>query len=178
MKTVLATLILGLIMIKPILAQKSDGPMVKGYGAVHDIPNQDFRLDTGQSYKLVLEVGRGFEDKAKTNKLFETAARFLNMHARNGFSPNQLKVALVIHGTATKDVLQNQYYKELFGVNNPNAGLFEALDKVGVDIYLCGQSSISRGVPKEKALPQVKMALSAMSVLIQLQNEGYRAIYF
>lgn len=178
MKRIVLIVCIGLCINSLLFSQKSDGPIIKGYGAVHHIPEQDFKLDTNSSYKLVLEVGRGFEDKTKPNKLFETAARFLNMHGSSGFKKEQLEVALVIHGTATKDVLKSKYYKALFGYANPNEGLFKALEEAGVAIYLCGQSSLSRGVPKDKALPQVKIALSAMSVLIQLQNEGYQAVYF
>jgi len=91
---------------------------------------------------------------------------------------SQLKVALVVHNQASKDITHDEAYKARFGVSNPNTALVEALLDANVDIIYCGQSSLTRNFPKEDLIPGVKIALSAMTALIQYQNEGYRLIKF
>jgi len=43
---------------------------------------------------------------------------------------------------------------------------------------MCGQTASYRGVTKENSNPDIKFALSAMTALIQYQNNGYRFIKF
>ena len=61
-------------------------------------------------------------------------------------------------------------------MDNPNRELVESLLGAGVEVIMCGQSSKTRGLPKEDLIPGVKIALSAMTANIQLQNQGYRPI--
>jgi len=61
---------------------------------------------------------------------------------------------------------------------NANKGLIKALSKAGVDIYVCGQSAAYNGYSSDKLLPEVKIAVSAMTVHVRLQQEGYQAILF
>ena len=56
--------------------------------------------------------------------------------------------------------------------------LLAALDEAGVEIYLCGQTAVHRGLPPDELAPQVQLALSAMTVLVTLQAEGYALIAF
>ena len=118
------------------------------------------------------------ESHSEINRTIETAARFLNMHAQSGVPASQLKVALVVHNKASKDIIHNQAYMDKFGVRNPNFDMVEELMEAGVEVILCGQSSKSRDYPKKDLIPGTKMALSAMTALIQLQNEGYQLIKF
>jgi intracellular sulfur oxidation DsrE/DsrF family protein len=48
----------------------------------------------------------------------------------------------------------------------------------GVGIYLCGQTAAYYGYAPDHLLPQITMAVSAMTVHVRLQQEGYRAILF
>jgi len=48
----------------------------------------------------------------------------------------------------------------------------------GGEIIFCGQSSKSRGFPKEDLIEGVQMSLSAMTALIHLQDDNYRLIKF
>ena len=47
-----------------------------------------------------------------------------------------------------------------------------------VQIIFCGQSSNSRNIPKEQLIDGVQLSLSAMTALIQLQDQGYRLVKF
>ena len=100
------------------------------------------------------------------------------MHAKTGLKSEQLHVAMTIHGGAWQDILTNEAYKEKFGVNNPNFELINQLTEAGVDIIICGQTAGARGLNKTNVNTNVKFALSAMTALLQYQNNGYRFMKF
>ncbi len=155
-----------------------DGKIIKDFGETFNIENQDIKTDTSATFKVIFDVSKTSKEKSNPNKYIVTAARFLNMHANEGMSKDQLKVALTIHGSAWQDVLNNKEYKEKFGVDNPNLKLINQLTKAGVDIILCGQTAAFRGLDKNNVTPSVKFTLSAMTALIQYQNNGYIYISF
>lgn len=157
---------------------KASGPIIKDYGAVYKVSQVGFNIEKTTILKAVFDVDRTFEATDKTNPLIETAARFLNLHAQSGFKPSAMNVALVIHGSASQDILTDDAYNAKFGIDNPNTPLIKALDKVGVDIILCGQTASHRDISKKEVLPEIKFALSAMTALIELQNKDYRLIKF
>ncbi|MFS4415331.1 DsrE family protein [Maribacter sp. 2307ULW6-5] len=158
--------------------EKKAGPIIANYGQVWEINAPDFKTDTAKTYRAVFDVMTSPEDPAQRNPSLETAARFLNMHAQSGVPQDQLKVALVVHNKASKDLAHSAAYKKRYGVQNPNAQMLTDLMAAGVQVIFCGQSSLSRGFPKEDLLDGVQISLSAMTALIQLQDEGYRFIKF
>nr|WP_288935565.1 DsrE family protein [uncultured Allomuricauda sp.] len=159
------------------ISQKTkSGPIIEDYGAVWEIDNPDFKTDTSQEFKVVFDVKDGPESDTEINRNLNTVARFLNMHAQNGIPLSQLKVALIVHGSAARNLLSDEAFQKRYEVDNPNRELVESLLGAGVEIIICGQSSKTRGLPKEDLIPGVKIALSAMTANIQLQNQGYRPI--
>ncbi|SNZ00084.1 DsrE family protein [Flagellimonas pacifica] len=154
------------------------GPVIADFGKVHKIDNPDFKTNVNSDFKVVFDITNSPESHIEINKTIETAARFLNMHAQSGVPESQLKVALVVHNKASKDIIQNKVYQNRYGVPNPNYNMVKELMNAGVEVILCGQSSKSRDFPKEELIPGVKISLSAMTALIQLQNEGYQLIKF
>lgn len=158
--------------------EKKSGPIIKNYGKVWAIENPDYKVNKDTTFKAVFDIMNSPEDSSQLNTSIETAARFLNMHAQSGVPLEQLKVALVIHNKASKDVISSKAYKAKYGVDNPNEDLLKALMKAGAQIIFCGQSSASRGFPKEDLIDGVQLSLSAMTALIQLQDENYRLIKF
>jgi intracellular sulfur oxidation DsrE/DsrF family protein len=158
--------------------EKSTGPVIKEFGAVFSIDNADFKVDKTQEFKAVFDIMESPEGHEAINPAIETAARFLNMHVQAGMSVQQLKVALVLHNKASKDIISDTAYRKKFGVDNPNNKLILAILEAGGQVILCGQSSVARGFPKEDFIPGVQLSLSAMTALIQLQNENYQLIKF
>ena len=159
--------------------EKNDhGKIIKDYGQSFDVENPDIITDTNAELKVIFDISQSSEDKSVVNKQIETAARFLNMHAKEGMKPGQLHTAMTIHGGAWQDVMTNEAYKEKFGVDNPNLELINQLTEAGVDVILCGQTAGARGLNKTNVSPDVKFALSAMTALLQYQNNGYRFIKF
>lgn len=159
------------------LSTPQTGPVIEGYGPVFAVPDVDF-VPTDMQYRLVFDVALGADDHSDVNRRIATLARFLNMHAQAGVPQENMQIALVLHGSAAKDVLQNGPYKDRFGVDNPNLPLIEALADAGVEIFLCGQSAYSRGLPKAELAEPVQLALSAMTALAALQSKGYGLIAF
>ncbi|MFK7814022.1 MAG: DsrE family protein [Maribacter sp.] len=178
-KIYIFTFLIGLISQTSSLAQtKETGPIIKDYGKVWAIEKPDFKVDTSREYKAVFDIMHSPESHESVNATLETAARFLNMHAQSGVPAKNLKVALVVHNAASKDVITNEAYQKKYGFDNPNQELLKQLMDAGGEIIFCGQSSVSRGFPREDLIEGVQLSLSAMTALIQLQDEDYRLIKF
>lgn len=158
--------------------EKKTGPIIANYGKVWKIENADIEVDTTREYKVVFDIMDSPEDKNAVNAKIETAARFLNMHAQAGVPAKNLKAVIVVHNAASKDIISDTAYQDKYGTKNPNSDLVKELLEADVKVIFCGQSSVSRGFPKEDLIPGVQLSLSAMTALIQLQDEGYRLIKF
>jgi len=168
-----------LIAINAVSAQtKEAGPIIKEYGKVWKIENNGYKTDNSKEFKVVFDIMNSPDSHHEINTTIETAARFLNMHAQSGVPPEKLKVVLVVHNNASKDILTHKAYEKQFGTDNPNGNLVQALLDSGVQIIFCGQSSLSRSIPIAETIDGVQLALSAMTALIQLQDEGYQLIKF
>jgi len=157
---------------------KKSGPIITGFGEVWEINEPDYKTNEDMELKAVFDIMNSPEDHNQLNATIETAARFLNMHAQSGVPADQLKIALVVHNKASKDIITNEAYQKRYGTNNPNYELVQALLDAGGQIIFCGQSSLSRDFPREELIDGVQLSLSAMTALIQLQHEDYRLIKF
>jgi len=154
------------------------GPIVKDFGAVYAVERPDFPTPTDESWRAVFDVSVGAETPDALNPRIETVARFLNMHAQAGVAPENMRLTLVLHGTAGKDSLRHEAYRSRYEVDNPNLELLAALEQAGVEILLCGQTAVHRGLARHELAPSVGVALSAMTVLVSRQAAGYALIAF
>jgi len=166
------------ISLRSFASEPVTGPVIENFGPVFAVPEGSFNLEPDRQYKVLMDIGKGPDDPSELNRYIESAARFLNMQSRNGIKPENIKLAFVLHGSGTHAALNDETYLEKFLVPNANKGLIKALSKAGVDIYLCGQSAAYNGYSSEELLPEVKIAVSAMTVHVRLQQEGYQAILF
>jgi intracellular sulfur oxidation DsrE/DsrF family protein len=175
-------LILSLLLAAPAMAAErpvpETGPAVEGYGPVYPVPEGSFNLSNDRYYKVSKDLSTSSDSPDQINRGLESAARFLNMQARNGTPRDKLEMAVIVHGGAGKDMLSDEAYEARFGVSNPNSGLLEGLGKAGVRIYLCGQTAAHRGYAPQELNPAVSISLSAMAAHVQLQSEGYTLIPF
>ncbi|PKL96686.1 MAG: hypothetical protein CVV18_00790 [Gammaproteobacteria bacterium HGW-Gammaproteobacteria-8] len=165
-----------LLLIAPgvVIGQEfSTGPVIKDFGPVVTVPAADFNLVPGTVYRVLLDVASGSREQHALNRGLESAARFLNMHARAGIDPADLQIEIVTHGGTSFDVLSDAAYRERFGRDNPNTALLAALAEAGVVIRQCGQSAAFHGVRAEELAPGVSMAVSAMTVMARRRSEGW-----
>jgi intracellular sulfur oxidation DsrE/DsrF family protein len=176
--TLMAGTVLTFLAIIAQAAGPQTGPVVENYGPVFPVPEGSFNLAAGTHYKVTMDVSATGDFAEDRNRHFESAARFLNMHARNGIDPNDIEFAIIVHGPAAKDLLKDKAYQERFDEPNPNTAMLMGLSKAGVKIYLCGQTAAFKGYGAGEFNPAVTMALSAMTAHVRLQSEGYTLIPF
>jgi len=151
----------------------SAGPMITSAGAVFSV-SPDLATPLDRDYKVAFEIAAPSNAPDRMNQSINTVARFLNMHAQAGVPENRLSGAIVAHGGASFELLDDEAYRAKFGVANPNAELIRELIAAGQPVLLCGQSAASRGVNHADLIPGVKVALSAMTAFMILQADGYR----
>ena len=142
------------------------GTVVPDYGKYAPVEGVTLPADT--HFKVLFDVSEaGPEDDINSD--FESPARFLNMNAHAGVPAENMKVAIVVHGGAWKDLLTD----EARGSANPNAPMIAELVAAGAVFDLCGQTAAAHDVTPDMLLPGVNIVLSAMTARAQLQQEGY-----
>ena len=119
-------------------------------------------------FKVAFDVGDVSKDGG-INRNIESAARLLNMHQAVGVPPARSHVAIVVHGAAAMDLVNDERYDG----DNPNAALVAALIKADVKIILCGQTAAYRDIDADDLLEGVSLSLSAMTAHALLQQQGY-----
>ena len=149
----------------------TDGPLIKGYGK-HAKVKQDLVLDKSDKLKVVFDVSKQAEE-GKVNRNFNSLARFLNMHVANGFSAKNIELALIVHGKAGFDLVNNKVSQTKYGQDNPNHELLSLLLKNKVKIYVCGQSAAYYKIDNADLQQGIKMSLSAMTAHAVLQQKGF-----
>lgn len=181
MKKIFLSISIFCFCISSLFSQQTDkikGKIIEDYGPTYEVKNPEYKTEIDSELKVIFDIDKSSEDKAIVNRYIEVAARFLNMHENAGMKPEQLKVAMTFHANAWQDVLNNDVYKEKYGVENPNLKLINDLSDAGVDIIICGQAAAKKNMPREDIIPNVKIALSATTALIQYQNKGYRFVKY
>ncbi|MEE4108382.1 MAG: DsrE family protein [Halieaceae bacterium] len=143
------------------------GGLIPAYGLIAEVPDAA-PLPPDTTFKLAIDVVEGGEP-GKVNGKFVTAAAFLNLQHANGIPPENVEIALVVHGPAHRDILTDKAY----GGVNPNADLLAALQKYQVSVYYCGQSGVARDVAAKDLLPGVEVTHSATTTHVLLQQQGF-----
>ena len=171
--------IVSLLLLAPYASAQSsqDGPLAYSYpkietlGKVVQLPTAAQQPRSGS--KIVVDLIKG-GDPTKLNSGIEKVARFVNIYAGAGAEPAEVEIAVVLHGEATLICLKPDAYAKRFKCNeNPNAQCIKKLRQAGVKIYVCGQSLIGKGQHPDDVEANVKVAVSALTSLVNLQAEGH-----
>jgi len=152
-------------------AEFTDGPVIFGYGK-HAPVQQDIKLEKDTVLKVVFDVAKAGENE-EVNRAFNSIARFLNMHVANGIPKKNIHLAIVVHGSATNEMLNNKKYIAKYDKKNPNIELISTLLKNNVEFIQCGQSAAAHKMPNQDMIEGVDMALSAMTAHAILAAKGY-----
>ncbi len=147
-------------------------PVIAGFGKSLPVAT-DIAIPLETKFKIRFDVA----EKAAAgsiNQTFDLAARFINLHVAAGIPPENIDIAIVVHGGAAFDVTRSESYR-IFNQNrdNASAAAIETLQKHNVMFYLCGQSAGAQAIGKGDLLPGVKMALSAMTMHALLEQQGF-----
>jgi intracellular sulfur oxidation DsrE/DsrF family protein len=149
-------------------------PIIPNVGGVVPLPDAAEQPRTGA--KVVFDVTTDSKSN-DMNKGLERVARLLNLYGSTGFKASDVKIAVVMHGEATKSVLTHVVYKEKFGnAKNPNLAVIDDLRKAGVEIFVCGQALASKGFAEAEVAEGIKVAAAALTVVINRQSDGYAYI--
>ena len=148
------------------------GIVITEFGPVATV-EQDMEIPEGTEFRVAFDITQA-ATPGEMNRTLVSAARFINMHAEAGVNPENIQIAIVVHGGASWDLVQQaQYAVKNDGAENANIAAIETLLANNVQIILCGQSAAAHGIDKADLLPGVQMALSAMTAHALLQQQGY-----
>jgi intracellular sulfur oxidation DsrE/DsrF family protein len=158
----------------PLSAEEPQkGPVIAAYGPTFLVSDLDVPLVDGFQYRAVFDVAAYRGENTSLNSELVSVARYLNMHARAGVPVENMTLAVVLHGAALKNAFSHEAYMARHDSGNPNLDLIVKLHGAGVAFYACGQSMGFNGIPKIDLTSEVKVALSAMTMMTTLQSEGY-----
>ena len=188
MKTVIAFALATLLTTTPF-ADPTGEPqykhtVIKNHGGIVVLP--DAAQQPKKNSKVILDITA---DKVEGGVILglDRAALILNEYTEAGVGiDNGFKMAIILHGAATKAALSHEgyakhtdsYKTDLGKTNNPNLELIQELKKAGVNIYVCGQALAHHGYATSEVAPDVKVAVSAATVNINVQMDGYAYIPF
>ncbi|RNC84687.1 MAG: hypothetical protein ED557_06825 [Balneola sp.] len=173
----LSPLLFVLIFTSTLFAQEARFPIIKGFGGIYEIEGAVHpKLDV--SYDIVVDLKTLQRDKESINPGLNNVARMMNLHGLGGVTPENLSVAVVIHGGATDVVLDNETYQQRYELNNPNIDLISTLKEAGVSIYVCGQSLLARKYAQQSVNPDITTGLSMLTVFTTYMHEGYLPLVF
>lgn len=145
-------------------------PRIAGHGAVVQLADAAHQPRPGT--KLIIDITKGSKPE-ELNSAIEKVAKYLNIYAAGGAEPAAAEFAVIFHGDATLAVLNPDAYREEFGKENPNLELLHKLHEAGVELYVCGQTLISKGSSPDDVAVFVDTAVSALTVVVNLQADGY-----
>ncbi|MCE9686451.1 DsrE family protein [Shewanella sp. AS16] len=180
MKLMRSTLVLGLgLLLSPLTAMAGldafqPGPVFKTYGRIAKV-DTSWGIPQGMKFKVVFDMSKAAQ-AGELNPGLDSMARFINMHVAAGVKPEDIELAMVVHGAAVVDLSNQAFYARQHDGSdkvNANAALIKALSAQGVHFYVCGQSAAYYGLGREALLLSVDMALSAMTAHAVLAGSGY-----
>jgi len=158
-------------------AQRS-GIIIEDYGKVYRVENPDIEFEKDKEYKVIFDIYTDSPSLKMDNPMLKKVVRYLQIHEQYGVPKKNMKVAVLLHGIATKNILTDKAYNKEFNIDNPNTELLRALRNAGVELYVPEDSLADGGyVSKDKSY-NVQIALSALTELAWYETNGYKIVNF
>jgi len=155
--------------------QASIVPDADGYVA---IPGAAVPPDKKRTYRAIFDVTRAAKEPGQILPGLNQAGSELNAFAAAGVPAKNVRVVVVFHGPAISGILDDEHYRQKFGVANPNVKVLADLRKAGVEIFVCGQNLVSDQIDPKSLSKDVTVASDALIVLMTYQNDGYALLSF
>jgi intracellular sulfur oxidation DsrE/DsrF family protein len=164
-------IVLSAMLAAPIGAQGND--VIRKEGASPIATGVTFPAPKDVVFRIAYAVNTGPEKPDEGVAGFKSAANFLYVGDANAVPRANMKLAMVVWGTATHSLLVNDAYKAAKGTDNASVALLQALHDAGVEIIVCGEALINRKIDRKDVLPFVKIAPTASMALATLHAQGY-----
>ncbi len=178
MKHSFAAVLFFLLSIKAITQEKSSSPVISAADGFIVIKGAKMQPDRSRIYKAIYDATKAPKDASQLLPALNMAGSELNALGVCGIPVNHAKFVVVFHGAAIDAILDNDHYKEKFGMDNPNLGVIAGLKKSGVQLYVCGQNLLAENIDIKKISRDVAIASDALMVLMTYQNQGYALMSF
>ena len=135
-------------------------------------------VDSHAHYKAVYDI-HSAETAAGVSRGLFYARGLIEAYHKQGVTPQQLDIHLVLHGDAAQFLLIDDTYqkavKDPFAVNL-NARITQDLLNLGVGVEICHSVMRANGWTPADVLPGVTIVHDGYTRLIKLQNDGYAYI--
>ncbi|MEO6518365.1 MAG: DsrE family protein [Pseudoxanthomonas sp.] len=151
-------------------------PRIASAGGVVVLPKGIELPAPATTHRLLIDATSAGTTASGINNHLEAAARAVNLYALAAVPPENVKIAVVVHGKATPMILSAAAYQRHAGKPSADAALIAELHDAGVMFYVCGQSLVRSGHAPTDVHEDVTVALSAMTKLVELQADGYGLI--
>ncbi len=177
----LLPLLLTLFLIPAVAAAADDfwqTPTIHGAGKIHPLPQAAYQPDRNATYKLVFSLTRASDKPDEVNPSLDHVARAVNLYVNAGVPLGHLKFVAVAAGPATALALNDEQYRKLYRVANPNLPVIAQLRKAGVDVAVCGQAMAEHHFQYDWVDSHVTLTLSALTTMANLQQQGYSLMPF
>jgi intracellular sulfur oxidation DsrE/DsrF family protein len=160
-----------------VSAQQQQFPVIKNYGGVfNDVPGVSFRADKQIQYKVVIEVDNSDTAGSKVSNSLEVVSRYINLLAIDGITTEKRSIVVIFHNAGSYCIQNNEAYQRKYGKPNPNLDVLDQLEKAGVLMYICGQSTVKRKILPTDIIPAVKIATSYLTTYTTYQLKGYATL--
>jgi intracellular sulfur oxidation DsrE/DsrF family protein len=158
-------------------AAKAEFPLLKGgkYSGIIPINDPTEIPDPNIDYKILFELTQNNPDSTikEINAGLDEIARVINLHVASGIPAKRIIPVIVVHATALNAIKNNEAYKKKYKVDNPNIKLINEMEKIGAKFIACGQAMEFFEVKREELLPEIKISLTAQTVITGYQLKGY-----
>lgn len=170
-----------LLLILPMTAEAQDraarAPVIDGFGSTHTMPGSAEPPSRRLRYRAVFNVTMAPPAPDRVNPALERIARFLNLLGEAGIRPRPGDLVAIVHGPATHLVMTDQAYAARTGAaRNPNLPLLRRLREAGVVVAVCSQALHGQSVARDQVADGVRIDVSALTTLANLQLRGYALI--
>ena len=145
------------------------------FSGVIPVANIEEVPDPNIDYKLLFELVAPNPDSSSGDIYASLAevARKINLHVASGISLKRIYPVIVIHAGALHAFRNNEAYQKKYKKDNPNIAVIAELKKLETKFIVCGQAMAFFDVKKEELLPDMKVAITAQTVLSNYQLKGY-----
>ncbi len=148
-------------------------PVISAAGRIHPMPQAAYQPDPKGTYKVVFSLSQAGTTAIEVSPSLDKVARTVNLYVSAGVPLTRLKFVAIASGKAAPIVLNDVQYRKIYGVSNPNLPLIAQLRKAGVDVAVCAQALAEHDYHFNWVDAHVTVALSGLTTVIDLQQEGY-----